>query len=157
MPEVYLQVKHYVETHHIPAREIVHAPAGSTHDYNRALGCRFEQQAKCLFLKVSSGGTHEFVVCTLPAHKRADLKAIARVLDAQRVRMGGREELKATTGCNFGELPPMASIFGLKLVMDEDLLTEEEIYLNAGRLDVSLVVSPLDIQRVEAPYMITMD
>ena len=37
--------------------------------------------------------------------------------------------------------------------MDADLLREDEIFINAGRLDVSFAFNPADLQRVEQPVV----
>jgi len=145
--------KHFRESG-IPYREIEHAPGASTEEYHQALGCRYEQQAKCLFLKVfEAGGDTSFVVCAIPAQKRANLKAIKRLLNAKEVRFASQDELKTVTGCEFGELAPTGKLFGLRLLMEADLLKEQEIFLNAGRVDVSFVIDPADLRRVENPII----
>jgi Ala-tRNA(Pro) deacylase len=138
----------------VPYREIRHVSAAATEEYHQALGCRYEQQAKCLFLKVKQGGGAFFyVICAIHAQKRADLKRLTELLGAKEVKMGTADALFEVTGCHFGELPPAASMFGLPLLMDGDLLKEDEIYLNAGRLDVSFVINPADLQRLEQPTL----
>jgi prolyl-tRNA editing enzyme YbaK/EbsC (Cys-tRNA(Pro) deacylase) len=37
--------------------------------------------------------------------------------------------------------------------MESELLNEQEIYLNAGRVDVSFVIKPRELQRVENPVV----
>ena len=56
--------------------------------------------------------------------------------------------------CMRPEPAPIATIFGLRLLFDEDLLSEERVYFNAGRLDRSLIVSSEDLVRIEKPIMI---
>jgi|GEM_PF-6755581 len=152
--DVYAELMAYFQTHAVPYREIHHVPAAATEEYHQALGCRYEQQAKCLFLKVKQrGGGSSYAICTIQAQKRADPKRLADLLGAKEVKMGSQEALYEITGCRFGELPPVASMFGLPLLMDSDLLKEDEIFLNAGRLNVSLVINPYDLQRLENPTM----
>ena len=68
--------------------------------------------------------------------------------------MATKEELKTVTGCNYGELPPLGKIFNIQLIMDKDFLKEQETFMNAGKVDVSFVVNPLDLQRLEIPILI---
>jgi Ala-tRNA(Pro) deacylase len=151
---VYEAIRDYFHTHQVPYRQIDHAPAAATEEYHQALGCRYEQQAKCLFLKVKQGGgAFSYAICAIQAQKRADLKRLTELLGAKEVKMGTAEALFEVTGCRFGELPPAASMFGLPLLMDGDLLKEDEIFLNAGRLDVSFVIKPDDLQRLEKPLL----
>ena len=50
--DVYAKLTAYFQSKAIPYREIHHDPGAATEDYHQALGCRYEQQAKCLFLKI---------------------------------------------------------------------------------------------------------
>lgn len=150
--DVYTELARYFKEQSVPYREIRHEPGAATEEYHQALGCRYEQQAKCLFLKVKQrGGGSSYAICTIQAQKRADPKRLAELLDAKEVKMGTQEALYEITGCRFGELPPAASMFGLSLLMDSDFLQEDEIFLNAGRVDVSFVIDPRELERVEKP------
>ncbi|MBI4177304.1 MAG: YbaK/EbsC family protein [Candidatus Aenigmarchaeota archaeon] len=154
MVSVYDKIKNYFYVNKVSYREIKHTAGASVEDYHKALGCRWEQQLKCLLLKTYTDSREEFVVLTIPAQKRADLKSIKGALNAKKIRMATREELKSVTGCGFGELPPVGKIFGIKLLLDKDFLDEKEAFMNAGRVDVSFVVSPLDLQRLENPQIV---
>lgn len=134
--------------------ELQHAPAGSAAEYQRTLGTRLEQQAKALLVAYPDGAREGYAVVTLQAQKRADLGHVAGLLGTPRVRLATREELERVTGCRFGELPPMGRPFGLKLVMDRDLLGEPLVYFNAGSLTTSIRVSPRDLQRLEDPLLL---
>jgi Ala-tRNA(Pro) deacylase len=150
--EVYTAIKLYFGSNNAAYREIEHSPAAATEDYHQALGCRYEQQAKCLFLQVT-GGAHEYVICTLPASYKANMKLLKTLLNARDVKFASRDALKQHTNCDFGELAPTASLFGMPLLMAEELLREDEIFLNAGRLDVSFVISPQTLVRLENPVL----
>ena len=47
----------------------------------------------------------------------------------------------------------MGKLFSVQLLLEADLLNEQEIYLNAGRVDVSFVIDPRELQRVENPIV----
>jgi len=148
------RIREYMRAHAITHREITHPPAARTEEYSQALGTRYEQQAKCLLVKLSqSGGTEEHVIAAIPASKKLDLEAVARLTGARRAKLAAREQLTAITGCEFGALPPIGSIFGLRLLVDRELLTEASIYLNAGAVHHSMVVAPADLVRVERPLL----
>ena len=87
--------------------------------------------------------------------QRGDLEALATPLDAKRLRLATADELKAATGCNWGELPSIGSIFGLPLSVDERLLTHDRVFLCAGRLDRSVVLDPNDLIVLETPIIVS--
>lgn len=154
---VYENIGRYFRDNQVLYKEIHHAPGADTEAYHQALGCRYEQQAKCLFLKVTDADGVRFIICAIPAQKRANLKAVRRLLGAKDVRFASQDELKTVTGCDFGELAPTAKLFGLQLLLEAHFLTEQEIYLNAGRVDVSFVINPADLQRVETPIIFKVE
>lgn len=153
LSNVYLEIKKFFEENGIVHKEINHAPGATAEEYHNAVGCRYEQQAKCLLIRVKGEEGKYYAIFALPAQKRADLEALKSTLAAKELRMANKDELYEVTGCNFGEVPPLGKIFGIKLILDKDLLGEKEIYLNAGKVDVSFIVNPEDIVRAENPII----
>jgi mannose-6-phosphate isomerase-like protein (cupin superfamily) len=49
--------------------------------------------------------------------------------EAHILLIGSRKELREVTGCEFGELPPVGGLFGLPLIFDQDLLSEQRALL----------------------------
>ncbi len=72
----YQKLKQFYADNQVVFREIEHAPGASAEDYHRALGCRYEQQLKCLLVKAYEKGNDNFVMVTIPAQKRADFEKI---------------------------------------------------------------------------------
>lgn len=154
MKEVYSKIKTYFSQNNLQYKEITHTSGATAEEYHNAVGCRYEQQAKCLLVRVKGTEGKYYLIVTLPAQKRLDLNALKTSLNAKEIRMANKDELKQVTGCNFGEVPPLAKIFGIKMAMDKDFLNEKEIYMNAGKVDVSFIINPLEIQKSESPVMI---
>ena len=147
------KIVEYLKSHHAKFEQVHHAPAGSVEEYQKTLGTRLEQQAKALFIRFKRTGSKGFVVATMPANKKADLNQIRKELVANEVRLGTKEQLEETTGCTYGELPPLGKFFSLPLLMDKGLLSEEKIYFNAGSLSFSIIISPEEIVRIEEPVL----
>jgi Ala-tRNA(Pro) deacylase len=123
-------------TYDTPFREIEHRPAASALEYHQVVGSRLTQQAKALLLRrYRDDGGKELRHLLPPGGAEADLDAVSAAASSARLRLATRQELERQTGCRFGELPPVGSIFGCELLLDERLLTEDELYFNAGRLD----------------------
>ena len=151
MAEVTRQVEDYLRRENVDFRVIEHERAGSAEEYHQVLGTRYEQQAKSVFLRFRRHGEKGFAVLAIQAQKRADLEKVARLLDAREARLGTVEQLREATGCGFGELPPFGKIFGLPLLLDADMLSEDTIYFNAGDLGISIALDPMELERIEQP------
>ena len=150
----YQKLKQFYVDNHVPFCEIDHAPGASAEEYHNALGCRYEQQLKCLLVKVYETGNEHFVMVTIPALKRADFEKIKQLFNAKKVRGATLDELRQVTGCEYGEVPPAGKIFNIKLLMDKDFLNEQEAYMNAGVVTKSFIVNPQDLVRIEEPIML---
>lgn len=145
------KIREYLDANGVGYRLIEHAAAGSAEEYHEVLGTRFSQQCKAIFLRYKNPGEKGYAILALPAQKRADLALVRRLLGAREVRLGTQEQMREATGCTFGTLPPFGRLFGLRLLLDVDLLAEDEVYFNAGDLCVSMVVAPADIRALENP------
>ena len=143
----------YLQQRGVGYEEIEHPPAASALEYHELVGTQLNQQAKALFVRYRKPGEKGFAVVTIQAQKKADLEKIRELLGAKSVGLATKEQLEVETNCRFGELPPFGKLFGVRLLMDRDLLAEEKVYFNAGRLDYSLAVNPLEIQRIEDPIL----
>jgi Ala-tRNA(Pro) deacylase len=141
----------YLNRHGVAYRLIEHEPAASADEYHAVLGTRYEQMPKAVFLRYRVADEQRFGILALQAHKRADLVHVAQLLGARDVRLGSREELREVTGCEVGELPPLGGLFGLPLLFDRDLLSEDELFFNAGSLTTSVAVSSTALEALEAP------
>lgn len=143
------RIVQYLTDNGISFKVIHHRPAGSADEYHDVLGTRYEQQAKSIFLRVKRAGEKGFAVLAIQAQKRADLPRVTKLLEAREVRLATKEQLQETTGCAFGELPPIGRLYGVPLLIDADLMTEDEIYFNAGDLSISLSLDPRQLQELE--------
>lgn len=150
----YQKLKQFYIENAVSFQEKEHAPGASAEDYHNALGCKYEQQLKCLLIKVYGAEKDEFVMVTVPAQKRADFEQIKQLLNAKKVRGATLDELRQVTGCEYGEVPPAGKIFSIPLIMDKDFLNEQEVYMNAGVVNKSFIVNPNELVRVEMPKMI---
>lgn len=151
MTSVAEALRNYFDDHGVAYRLIEHEPAGSADEYHAVLGTRYEQMPKAVFLRFRGKRGKGFAILAIQANKRADLERVAKLLDAREVRLGSREQHREATGCDWGELPPVGRLFGLPLLFDQELLSEDELYFNAGSLTMSMAVLPSALAALEQP------
>jgi Ala-tRNA(Pro) deacylase len=147
----------YLNSNGVEYEVIRHRPAASAEEYHQALGTRYEQQAKSIFLRVKRAGEKRFAVLTIQAQKRADLRRAAALLGGREAKMATREQLQQRTGCTFGELAPFGRLYHVPVLIDADLLTQDEIYFNAGDLSISLRMDPNAVRDLEQAQIYSTD
>ena len=74
----------------------------------------------------------EPVVALIPGNRRADMKAIARVLEVKKVRMADPDMVQMWTGFTVGAVPPVGHLREIPVLMDEEVPRDGEIYPAAG-------------------------
>jgi prolyl-tRNA editing enzyme YbaK/EbsC (Cys-tRNA(Pro) deacylase) len=107
-------------------------------DAARAIGCHVGQIVKSLVF-VADG--EPFVAFTSGAN-RADTGRLAALLDAREVRRATPEEARSATGFAIGGTPPFGHPRDLRVLLDEDLLTYEEVWAAAGTPDSVFPLTP---------------
>ena len=121
-----------------------HAPVRTSEEAARVRGTPLEAGAKALVVR--AGDRHVHLV--LPAHRRADNAALRAILDARSVRFVTPDELRELTGCLPGAVPPFGNLFGLPVLVDEELAARERIAFNAGDNAVSITMRAADFVRL---------
>ncbi len=133
-------------------RVIEHEPEGRSEAISLIRGNRPDQAAKAMVLDVrGGGGGRRHVLAILPGNRQLDFAKVAAVFAARKCGFASPETAQALTGCVMGAVPPFAFSDALSLVVDPDLLTNDTIFFNAGRLDRSMEADTRDWLRIAAP------
>jgi Ala-tRNA(Pro) deacylase len=121
-----------------------HAPVFTSEEAARARGTPIEAGAKALVLLAADQAVHVVV----PGHRRADNARVRTIIGTRTLRFATPEELLALTGCVPGAVPPFGNLFGLPVLVDEDVARREEIAFNAGSNAVSIAMRADDFVRL---------
>ncbi|MFB6149368.1 MAG: YbaK/EbsC family protein [Halobacteriales archaeon] len=84
----------------------------------------------------------EPVVVITSGANRVSEDRLAAVLNADHVRMAEPDEVKDATGWSIGGVPPFCHANTLRTLMDETLLTHEEIWVAAGTPQAVFPLAP---------------
>jgi Ala-tRNA(Pro) deacylase len=126
-------------------RVIEHAAEGRSERISVLRGNRPEQAAKAMVLDVRGGGGGRLhVLAVLPGNRKLDFAAIAALFEARKCGFASPDTAQLLTGCAMGAVPPFALNPDLAIVVDEDLLKNDTLYFNAGRLDRSMELDTRD-------------
>ena len=133
-------------------RVIEHEAEGRSEKISVIRGNRPEQAAKAMVLDVrGGGGGRRNVLAILPGNRKLDFNAVAQLFEARKCGFASPESAQALTGCAMGAVPPFSLNPELSVVVDEDLLANETLYFNAGRLDRSMELATSDWVAVARP------
>jgi Ala-tRNA(Pro) deacylase len=133
-------------------RVIEHEAEGKSAEISVIRGNRPDQAAKAMVLDVrGGGGGRRHVLAILPGSRKLDFGAVATLFEARKCGFASPDTARELTGCVMGAVPPFALNPDLAIVVDEDLLANETLFFNAGRLDRSMELDTKDWIAVARP------
>jgi Ala-tRNA(Pro) deacylase len=133
-------------------RVIEHQAEGRSEAISTIRGNRPDQAAKAMVLDVrGGGGGRRHVLAILPGSRKLDFGAVAALFEARKCGFASPDTAQELTGCVMGSVPPFALNPDLAIVVDEDLLGNDTLFFNAGRLDRSMELDTRDSLAVAKP------
>jgi Ala-tRNA(Pro) deacylase len=141
-------------------RIIEHEAEGRSEKISVIRGNRPDQAAKAMVLDVrGGGGGRRHVLAILPGSRKLDFDAVATLFEARKCGFASPATAQELTGCVMGAVPPFAFDPALTVVVEQDLLANDTLFFNAGRLDRSMELDTKDwlaaanprIARIAAP------
>jgi Ala-tRNA(Pro) deacylase len=133
-------------------RVIEHEAEGRSDKISVIRGNRPDQAAKAMVLDVrGGGGGRRHVLAILPGNRKLDFAAVASLFAARKCGFASPETAQEITGCAMGAVPPFSLDPALSVVVEEDLLANDTLFFNAGRLDRSMELDTKDWLAVAQP------
>lgn len=116
----------------------------------RKLGVSVERVFKTL---VAKGDKNGIVMACIPAAEELDLKKLAVATGNKNVHMVPLKDVRPLTGYIRGGCSPLAAKKKYPVVIDENAILYESIYVSAGQRGVQLCLAPDDLLKAaEASY-----
>ena len=110
-----------------------------------AVGCDVAQIAKSLIFKGKTSGDAILIIAS--GANRVNEKAVAALLGEKLTRPDA-DFVRGETGFAIGGVPPLGHTKTLKTLIDEDLLTLEQIYAAAGHPFALFALTPEELVRM---------
>jgi Ala-tRNA(Pro) deacylase len=137
----------YLQGLDIAHEYLPHPPAFSAAKrakYLHVPGC---QVAKCVLLR----GPAQFLLAVLPATQQVSTELLATALGGP-VRLADDEELAATfRDCEWGVVPPFATLYGLEAVLEAAIDPEAELVFEGQTHVEAIRLRCRDFERLEHP------
>ena len=108
----------------------------------KATGYPLARMVKTLVVELDR---KSYCLALLPGHRELDLKKLASFLGIKRAAMVDIKTAERLTGYLVGGISPFGTQQRLKTLMEESILANEEILINAGQRGVMLKMAPGDI------------
>jgi Ala-tRNA(Pro) deacylase len=127
----------------IPYLRFEHPPVFTAEDASRHWDRLPGVQCKNLFLRNKKGDRHYLVI--LEISKKADLKALVRLVDDDRLSFGSAERLMAELGLTAGSVSPFGLLNdpdgSVAVLIDEDLRGADALIFHPNINTASVIVS----------------
>jgi Ala-tRNA(Pro) deacylase len=150
--DAYTRLVAFLDEHGAQYRLIDHAPEGRTELVSPMRGNALSQAAKCIVLMVKVGKRiTKYVLGIVPGDARVDLNAVKALMKGTYVAVASPEIAERLAGSMAGTVLPFAFSPELELIVDPSLLTNDELYFNAARLDRSMVLKTRDYVALARP------
>jgi Ala-tRNA(Pro) deacylase len=121
--------------------KLEHAPVTTSSAAAGARASRLSQGAKAIIVKADD----KYYSLIISAAVRLDNKKLRKILETRRVRFATTDELFELTGCLPGAVSPFGNLFGLPVLMDNAIMSEEIVYFNCGSHTISLRMKCSDL------------
>src|SRR5215475_6535183 len=126
-------------------RMIPHLPEGRTDVASELRRHPLRQAAKSIVVRVATGRrSRRYVLAVVPGDRKVDLPAVAQRYSGREASFASPDVAERLAGSAIGTITPFAFSSELDLLVDATLLVHDEIYFNAGRLDLSVALSVAD-------------
>ncbi len=140
------QVTEHLHTRGVPFTPIAHPQAYTSIDEARALGIDASEVLKTVAVRAAGG----YALMAVPATCRLDMHLVQAAVGDRHVRLATEEELlRDFPGFELGALPPLGSLLGAPLFVNQDVLQHETVVFAAGSQSESVQLKTADLLRHE--------
>ena len=140
------QVTEHLRTRGVPFEPIAHQQACTPVAEARALGIDAGEVLKTVAVRVAGG----YALMAVPATCRLDMHLVQAAVGDRNARLATEEELlRDFPGIEPGALPPLGSLLGAPLYVDQELLQHETVVFAAGSQTESVQIKTADLLQHE--------
>ena len=140
------QVTEHLETRGVPFESIRHEQAYTSIAEAAVLGIDASEVVKTVAVRAAGG----YALMAVPATCRLDMHLVQAAVGDRHVRLATEEELlRDFPGFALGALPPLGSLLGAPLYIDQEVLRHETVVFAAGSQTESVQIRTADLLQHE--------
>jgi Ala-tRNA(Pro) deacylase len=142
------KLKKFLDENGVKYLVVQHSPAFTTQETAAKMHIHGWELAKAAILKVDG----KLTMAVLPAPLQVDLVKIKEILGAKSVVLATEAEFRgAFPECDLGAMPIFGNLYGLPVIVDEELSRDESIVFNAGTHTEAIRMDYADFERLARP------
>jgi Ala-tRNA(Pro) deacylase len=139
---VMTRVTEHLETHGVRFAPIAHQQAYTSIAEARALGIDASDVLKTVAMRAAGG----YALMAIPATCRLDMHLVQAAVGDRHVRLATEQELlRDFPDFELGALPPLGSLLGAPLYVDQEVLQHETVVFAAGSQTESVQLRTADL------------
>ncbi|NRB39237.1 MAG: YbaK/EbsC family protein [Pseudomonadales bacterium] len=132
-------LKEYLSNHYIPYDCVHHEHSDSSFNSAAMAHIPSPQLAKAVIIESELGTP---LMATIPANKCVSFEAIDEVTTLHYHMMKESEANRLFEDCESGALPSIGDVFGVEMIVDNRLLIDQPVYIEAGDHKTLLKIPP---------------
>ncbi len=122
------RLRSYLDRRGLKFEEVPHAPAKSAVQTADTAHIDRDRLAKAVLVRAGA----DYMLAVVPASRHVLLDSLKRYLGRDVQLAEERESEPLFADCDLGAIPPVGEAYNLETVMDECLLTADDVYFEGG-------------------------
>ena len=137
-------LQYYLDRNGLEYKLVQHPYAGDSLGVAKQAHLEPQKVVKCVMLEDEGG----YVMAVCQASMRIQLGSLYREIN-RRLEFASEYELADVfDDCSLGAIPPIGDMYNVEVVVDDDLLTQDEMYFEAGDHEDLIHVSADTFQKI---------
>ena len=140
------QATEHLQARGVPFAPLAHPPADTSIAEARALGIEASEVVKTVAVRAAGG----YALIAVPAIGRLDMHLVQAAVGDRHARLATEAELRRDfPGIELGALPPLGSLLGAPLYVDQEVLQHDTVVFAAGSQTESVQIKTADLLQHE--------
>ena len=147
------QLKEFLDRNNVRYVTITHSLAYTAQEIAESAHIRGQDLAKTVVVKLDG----KMALAVLPAARRIQFDALKQAAGAKQAELAAEAEFKDRfPGCDLGAMPPFGNLYGMEVLVSDELAAREDIAFNAGSLTELIMMSCKDFLRLVQPKVVRL-
>jgi len=140
-----MTVREYLEDFDIEYDIVEHPPSITSIETARQAHLPAGCLAKCVLIKDENG---TLSLAVIPSDRIVNLPRVKATLGHAAEIAPEIDVIDKFDDCDFGAIPPIGNAYGLRVLLDESLIENDDIFLEAGDHQELIHVNSIEFQRL---------